>query len=81
MDGGIKTATVRPKGRPVRVDGKIKFLVQELDRFHMSIVCISGLVMIFMKWMDLQCFIQVAVFLCLVMLSSVVKELLLFWIP
>ena len=41
MDGGIKTATVRPMGRPVHVDGKIKFLVQELDRFHMSMVCIS----------------------------------------
>ena len=41
MDGGIKTATVRPKGHPVHVDRKIKFPVQELDRFHMSIVCIS----------------------------------------
>ena len=27
MDGGIKTATVRPKGRPVSVDKKINFLV------------------------------------------------------
>ena len=41
MDGGIKTATVRPKGHPVRIDKKINFLVQELRRFHMSIACIS----------------------------------------
>jgi len=41
MDGGIKTATVRPKGRPVSVDKKINFLVQELKRFRMGVVCIS----------------------------------------
>ena len=41
MDGGIKTATVWPKCRPVSVDKKIKFLVQELRCFHMGIVCIS----------------------------------------
>ena len=37
MDGGVKIATVRPKGRPVSVV-KINFLVQELKRFHMGVV-------------------------------------------
>ena len=41
IDGGIKTATVRPKGHPVSVDKKINFLVQELKHFHMGVVCIS----------------------------------------
>ena len=41
MNGGIKTTTVRPKGRPVQIDKKINFLVKELRHFHMSIVCIS----------------------------------------
>ena len=45
MDGGIKSAIVQPKGHPVQIDRKIKFLVQELKRFHMSIVCISEI-----KW-------------------------------
>ena len=30
MDGGVRTATVRPKGHPVSVDNKINFLVHEL---------------------------------------------------
>ena len=41
MDGGIKAVTVCPKGCALFVDKKIKFLVQELKCFHMSIVCIS----------------------------------------
>ena len=72
MDGSIETAIVRPKGYSLQTD-KIKFLVQELKHFHVSTV---RLVMMFMKWMDLLCFIQVAVSLSLVMLSSMVRELL-----
>ena len=41
IDVSIKAATVRPKGRAVSVDKKIKFLVQELKRFCIGIVCIS----------------------------------------
>ena len=41
MDGGMKTACVRSKGCPVKLDKKIIFLVQELKRFHMSILFIS----------------------------------------
>ena len=45
MDGGVRTATVRPKGRPVSVDKKINFLVRELKRFRMGVVCVSEI-----KW-------------------------------
>ena len=45
MDGGIKTATVRPKGHPVSFDKKINFLAQELKHFCMGVVCVSE-----MKW-------------------------------
>ena len=45
MDGGVRTATVRPKGCPVSVDKKINFLVRELKRFRMGVVCVSKI-----KW-------------------------------
>ena len=41
MDGGVKTATVRPRGHLVSIDKKVNFLVQELRCFHMGVVCIS----------------------------------------
>ena len=41
MDGGIKTATVRLEGHLVFVDKKINFLVQEVKRFRMGVVCVS----------------------------------------
>ena len=84
MDGGIKIATLRPKCRPVSVDKKVKFLVQELRCFHMGIVCISET-----KWFgddvyEVDGFMvlhSVVMFLSLVMSFSMVRELLLCWIP
>ena len=37
MDGDIKIAIVQPKDYPVQIDKKIKYLVQELKRFHVNI--------------------------------------------
>ena len=37
----MRIATVRPKGRPVSIDRKINYLVRELKRFRMDVVCVS----------------------------------------
>ena len=52
MDSGIKTATVRPERRPVRIEKKINFLVQELRHFHISTMCINETNWFGAKWMD-----------------------------
>ena len=63
MDGGLKTATVCPKGRPVQIDKKINFCarIEMLSHEYVRLLSrvserlkLNGLVMIFMTCMDTQ---------------------------